>query len=338
MARQPQQKRKILILRELLLRRSDEQHPVTMQQILQALEQEGVSAERKSIYSDLEALRDQGMDIIQTREGTQTGYCVVSRDFELPELRLRVDAVQSSRFLTQHKSLELIRKLEQLTSVHEAKMLHRSVSVAQRIKSMNESIYYNVDEIQTAMSENRQISFRYFDYDVTRERVWRRNGGRYQCSPYGLHWDNQNYYLIAYDEAADGLRHYRVDRMAEIRACEEARTGDPAYRSLDVAAYVGPVFSMYAGERTKVLLRLRRHLVGAVIDRFGKEVPLTPDGPDWFTTRVDVALSPQFFGWLCGFGADAKLLHPAAAAEQYRQHLQAALARCEEAADGSPRL
>lgn len=325
MARQAQQKRKLLVVQQLLERQSDEQHPVTMQQILSELERQGISAERKGIYNDLETLRQHGLDIVTVRDGTQTGYFLASRDFELPELRLLVDAVQSSRFLTRRKSMELIDKLEGLTSVHQARQLHRDVSVAQRIKSMNESIYYNVDEIQTAIAADRQVSFRYFDYDVTRNRVWRRDGALYHVSPYGLHWDNQNYYLIGYDAAAEQLRHYRVDRMANLSVTEQPRGGDPALKKLDMAAYTERVFSMYAGEEHSVLLRFRRHLVGAVIDRFGKEVPLTPDGDAHFTTRVTVVVSPQFFGWLCGFGAEVEILAPAEVAAQYQAHLRQTL-------------
>ena len=321
MARQAQQKGKLLVVLQFLQRQSDENHPVTINQILAELSRSGIAAERKSIYDDFETLRRQGEDIVSVRMGSQTGYFLASRDFELPELRLLVDAVQSSRFLTRRKSIELIEKLERLTSVHQAQQLHRSVSVSQRIKSMNESIYYNVDMIQTAMAEDRRVRFRYFDYDVTRNRVWRRNGAFYDISPYGLNWDNQNYYMIGYDPAAAQLRHYRVDRMAELSVSEEARQGDPALRRLDMAKYTEGVFSMYAGQEANVLLRGRRHLIGALIDRFGKEVPLTPDGEEYFTTRVQAVVSPQFFGWLCGFGPELQLLQPAAVAEQYRMYL-----------------
>ncbi len=326
MARQAQQKRKLLVLRDFLERQSDEDHPVSMQQIIAELDRAGIPAERKGLYDDLETLRTHGLDVIMVRAGSQSAYFLGSRDFELPELRLLVDAVQSSRFLTQRKSLELIGKLERLTSVHQAQQLHRGVSVSQRIKSMNESIYYNVDEIQNAMAGDRQICFRYFDYNVQRQRVWRRNGAFYQVSPYGLHWDNQNYYMIAYDDAAGQLRHYRVDRMACISLAPDRRSGDASLKDLDLARYTGQVFSMYSGEETSVLLCFHRSLVNAVIDRFGKEVPLTPDGADRFTTRVTVDVSPQFFGWLCGFGEQVQILQPSSVAEQYKTHLRGALA------------
>lgn len=326
MPRQSQQRRKLLVIKDFLERESDEQHPVTMAQIIAELARRGIPAERKSIYLDLEALREHGMDIIMVREGQLTGYFLGKRAFELPELRLLVDAVQSSRFITYKKSLELISKLERLTSVHLAQQLHRGVSVWQRIKSMNESIYYNVDEIQTAMAEDQQITFQYFDYNVQRQRVWRRGGALYRVSPYGLHWDNENYYMIAYEPNAGQLRHYRVDRMAQIRLEGSRREGDPSLRELNMAQYTSRVFSMYAGEEASVQLRFDCQLVNAVIDRFGKEVPLTPDGEAHFTTRVTVVVSPQFFGWLCGFGDQVQILHPVEVAAQYKTHLRASLA------------
>ena len=328
MARQGQQKRKLLVLQDYLLRQSDEQHPLTMQQILDELDRQGIPAERKSIYDDLETLRQHGRDIVTVRSGVQTGYFIANRDFQLPELRLLVDAVQSSRFLTHRKSMELIEKLERLASVHEAQQIHRSVSVVRRIKNMNESIYINVDTIQSAMAADRQVRFRYFDYDVSRSRVLRRDGEAYHISPYGLTWDNQNYYMIGYDADAGELRHYRVDRMTALSVDEAARTGDAALKTLDMAQYTGQVFSMFDGEERQVLLRFRNHLAGAVIDRFGSEVPLTPDGDEHFTTRVGVRVSPQFFGWLCGFGDEVQLLAPADVAEEYRQHLLRAAAVC----------
>jgi len=327
MARQGQQKRKLLVLQDYLLRQSDEAHPLTMQQLIDELNRQGIPAERKSVYDDLETLRQQGRDIVTVR-GAQTGYFIANRDFQLPELRLLVDAVQSSRFLTHRKSMELIEKLERLTSVHEAQQIHRSVSVARRIKNMNESIYINVDTIQSAMAADRQVRFRYFDYDVSRSRVLRRDGAEYRISPYGLTWDNQNYYMIGYDDDAGELRHYRVDRMTALQVDETARIGDASLKTLDMAQYTGQVFSMFDGAERVVRLRFRTHLAGAVIDRFGPEVPLIPDGDAHFTTQVSVRISPQFYGWLCGFGDEVQLLAPADAAEAYRQHLLRAAAVC----------
>ena len=224
MAKSSNQKTKLLHLYQLLLRQTDEDHPITVAQMIEALEQYGIKAERKSIYDDMEALRTFGLDV-QSRKGKNPGWFVGARDFELPELKLLMDAVQSSRFITQKKSDTLIRKLEGLASVHQARQLQRQVYVSGRIKVMNESIYYNVDKLHTAISGQRAITFQYFDYDIHRKKVYRRDGKRYTVSPYGLIWNSENYYLVAYDHLHREMRHYRVDKMAEILVTSLPRQG-----------------------------------------------------------------------------------------------------------------
>ena len=223
MPRESSQKLKLLYVMRYLLRSSDEAHPVTVQQIIDFLSGEGIPAERKSIYDDVEALRRFGLDIIQAKIGRQSGYYVGSREFELPELKLLVDSVQSSKFITYKKTLTLIRKIESLASVYEAQLLSRQVYVKNRIKTMNESIYYNVDEIHTGIARDRRIRFRYFDYTVSKERRFRRDGGYYVVSPFALTWDDENYYLVAYDSEAGIIKHFRVDKMLDIGILDEAR-------------------------------------------------------------------------------------------------------------------
>lgn len=330
MARSQNQKLKILYLMDFLLRESDENHPVSVRQMIAHLESRGISAERKSIYDDLEALRFYGLDIVQSGEGKAAGYYAGERDFELPELKLLVDSVQSSKFITHKKSAALIRKIEGLTSVHEARNLNRQVYVQNRVKTMNESIYYNVDDIHTGIAENRKIRFRYFEYNVARERQFRRNGAWYVISPYGLSWDNENYYMVGYDSEAGKMKHYRVDKMTNITVTEEARDGAEVYEKLDMAEYARRVFGMFSGEVRPVKLRFENYLVGAVIDRFGKDVMVVPDGDDHFTVQVEVAVSPPFFGWVFGFGASARILGPADVVERMKEHVRLVAAAYEE--------
>ena len=315
MPKKPNQKLKILYLLRVLEQLSDEGHPLTIADMQRELLRHDISAERKSLYDDLEALRSFGVDVISTGRGA---YYLGSRAFELAELKLLVDSVQASRFITHRKSEELIGKLEGLTSQGQARQLQRQVYVQSRIKTMNESIYYNVDSIHSAIGEDRQISFRYFDYSVEKERVYRRDGARYQVSPYALTWDDANYYLLAWDAESALRKHYRVDRMSEIRVEEESREGREQFPPGEEAVYARRVFGMFNGEEMQVLLRFRRRLAGAVIDRFGKDVILVPGEDDSFSFSVRVAVSPQFFGWLCGFGAEAQLLGPPAAVRQFR--------------------
>ncbi len=321
MARSENQKLKLLVLLRFLEEKSDEDHPVRLRDLLEELEKHDIRAERKSIYSDLEALREAGYEILQENGA----YWLSGRRFELAELKLLVDSVQASRFITRKKSGELISKLESLTSVGEARQLQRQVYVLNRVKTMNESIYYNVDGIHAAIARGRQIRFRYFDYDVRKEKVYRRGGGDYQVSPFALTWAEENYYLVAYSAEAGQLRHYRVDRMSDLRETEEPSEGAETFRAEEIARYTTRVFGMFRGKEQQLRLRFHRHLAGAVLDRFGRDIILVPDGEEHFTFTVLVAVSPQFYGWLCGFGGEAAIVSPPEAAEDFRNYLKGIL-------------
>ena len=322
MARSSFQKLKTTYVMLYLLQNSDEEHPVTVHQIIDYLDSKGISAERKSIYSDIEALQQLGLDVIMVDRGRYHGYYVASRIFELPELKLLVDSVQSSKFITHKKTTELIKKIEQLASIHEAQLLNRQVFVKNRIKSMNESIYYNVDEIHSGISANRKIRFKYFEYDVHKEKQFRRGGAYYVVSPYAMTWDDENYYLVAYETRLGRMVHYRVDKMADISVTEEERDGHESYKAMDLAVYTQKTFGMFTGEEVNVHLRFDNYLVGAVIDRLGRDVFLVPDGNKHFTVHTDVVVSPQFFAWILGFGDKAQLLGPSTVVEQLRQYIR----------------
>lgn len=322
MPRSTGQKLKLLYLMDYLLQNSDAEHPVTMRQLIAHLAAHDIAAERKSIYDDIEALRTYGLDVEQVADGQLYGYYVASRRFELPELKLLVDSVQSSKFITQRKTNALIKKIETLASSYDAQRLQRQVYVAGRVKTMNESIYYNVDAVHAGISEDKKIRFRYFEYTVAKERRYRRDGAYYIVSPYALTWDDENYYMVAYETETDSIRHYRVDKMTNIATVDEPRDGAAAYRSLDMAMYSRKVFGMFSGREERVRLRFTNHLVGAVLDRLGQDVSIIPDGDEHFTVSADVIVSPQFFAWLCGFGADAQLIAPASAAEQMKAYIE----------------
>ena len=321
MPRAENQKLKLLILKQIFETETDENHPLNAQQLIELLAKYGIRAERKSIYSDIECLRDFGLDIEQ-RLGANGGCYLASRAFELPELKLLVDAVQSSKFLSEKKSLQLIAKLETLASRYDAKSLRRQVVVSGRVKTMNESIYYNVDRLHEAIAQNSQISFRYFDWDLHGERRYR--PGQTLASPYALCWQDENYYLIAHT-ARHGLTHYRVDKMTSIAQTGKPRVLGAEYAALDLSNYGKNVFGMFGGTRQTVRLRFETALAGVVIDRFGRDAMLVPDGDTHFTYSADVAVSPQFFGWLAGFGSRVKILHPAQVAEDYVNYIKSTL-------------
>lgn len=306
MAKSANQKLKLLILKDYLLRNSDEKHPVTIPQIIEELGRYDIKAERKSLYDDLETLRVYGLDIVQSRGN----YYVGQRNFETPELKLLVDSIQSSKFITEKKTMSLIKKLEELASMYDAQLLERQVYVRNRVKSMNESVYYNVDSIADAINQDRAIRFKYFEYTVTKERRIRRNGDWYVVSPFALMWDDENYYMVAWDANAGSLKHYRVDKMLEITALKDARKGKEAFAEVDMAAYAKKTFGMFTGQDRSVRLRFKNILAGAVFDRFGRDVMLIPDGEDHFVVTLDVAVSPQFYSWVFGFGTDVEILSP----------------------------
>ena len=318
MPKSSNQKLKLLYLMQMLLERSDENHPLTVQDMIDELSQHDISAERKSIYADLEALQLFGLDIVRSK-GKSTGYYIASRDFELPELKLLVDSVQSSKFITHKKTLSLIKKIEGLASVYDAQLLQRQVYVRNRVKSMNESVYYNVDEISGAISRDRAIRFNYFEFDVNKQRRYRHDGKVYEISPFALMWDDENYYMLGYDPEAEKLKHYRVDKMTNIESAETERSGKELFAGMDMSSYSKQVFGMFTGSEQTVKLRFENRLAGAVIDRFGKEVMLIPDGNEHFTVSADIAVSPQFYAWVFGFGTAVEILSPDSARQELAQ-------------------
>ena len=322
MAQSANYKRKLLILARFLLERSDEDHPVSRQEMQEELKRWGLAAERKSIYDDMEQLRELGLDV-QARRGRGGGWYVGARDFELAELKLLVDAVQSSRFLTRRKSDALIQKLEGLTSVHLARQLQRQVYVDRRVKTMNESIFYNVDKLQGAIAANKVVTFRYFEYNAQRERVFRREGSRYKLTPYGLIWDSENYYLAGWDELRDEVRHYRVDKMADIIV--SAAQGH-SREDWTAEGYTRKHFGMFSGTPCQLKLRCENRLAGVVIDRFGLGVSLIPDGDERFTVTLDLVVSPPLWGWLFGLGPGVEVLSPQWAVEDFAARLEQAAA------------
>ena len=321
MPKSANQKLKLLYLMRYLLRETDESHGVTIEDMIRFLAEQGISAERKSLYDDLEALRTFGVDVDKLG-GRPTRYGVLSRDFELPELKLLVDVVQASRFITEKKSMELIGNLETLAGTHGAQALHRQVFVRNRVKSMNESIYYSVDRLHEAITADRAVSFRYFHLSAKKEPVYGHEGGRYLVSPYLLCWDDENYYLIGYDHLSEGRRTYRVDRMEGLQLEAGPRLHKELLDELDPARYPGKVFGMFGGTAKKVRLRFDEGLVEAVLDRFGRDTILTPSRGKRFNVTVEVVISEQFFGWLSGFGDKAELVGPAALREEYADYLR----------------
>ena len=309
-------KLKILYLMRLLQKETDASHPLNAEQLCAEMnKQYGIPYERKTIYKDIELLKTYGVRIGQIK-GRTFGYFVEERDFSLPELKLLVDAVQSSKFITKEKSEELIHKLEGLTSYENAKQLQRQVYIFNRIKAGNDAIYSNVDAIHEAIQNNCQISFKYCEWTVKKELVRKKGGVDYIVSPWALTWDDENYYLVGYE---DKIKHYRVDKMQEIMILEEPRLGKEQFVDFDLAAFAKKTFGMYGGEDQDLVLECDNTLAGVIIDRFGMDVLMIPHG------KVVVSVSPQFFGWLAGLGGKVRICSPKKTREEYTSYLEGIL-------------
>lgn len=313
-------KLKLLYLAQYLQEETDERHPRTLQDMIAYLERCGISAERKSLYDDLELLRLYGMDV-QSVRGKSYGYFLGDREFQLPELKLLIDVVQASPFLTQGKSMELISKLEKLTSRPNARQLRRQVYVMDRVRTHNERLYYAVDGLHTAINDDRKVTFRYFDWTASGGKSYRRDGALYETNPVALCVD-RHYYLVAYDPAIQDYRHYRVDRMEELTVSDRPR--DPLPADFDLGKYVRRIFDMYNGRTETVRLRFDRALINVVMDRFGADGHIHPDG-ERIAVTAPVEVGPTFYGWLFQFGAQAEIVSPDAVRRDFALHCQAAL-------------
>ena len=332
MANKANQKLKLLYIMEMFLREPDEHHTINAADLIRYLDRQGIDAERKSIYRDIDALIDYGMDIVKTREG-KPGFYLASRDFELPELKLLADAVAASKFITEKKSAELLKKIEQLASRYEAKQLQRQVVVADRTKTENSATYYAVDVIYTCIDHNHQMEFQYSEWTPDKKKALRKDGAKYRVSPEFLLWDNENYYLVAYDEEAKAIRHYRVDKIVGATETEAIRGGTEQRAGLKKSDYARKRFGMFAGETRTVVLQCPKEMAGVMIDRLGADIAIRPEKEKDIVVRTELEVSPQFDGWLTGLGHLVRIKAPADVAEDYRKYLQNILDSYDEKAE-----
>ena len=310
MAAGDNQKLKMLYLVKIFSEETDDSHALSLQEIADRLEAYGVNAERKTLYKDFGELEKFGLEILSEQSGRNVLYHLATRRFELPELKLLVDAVQGSRFITEKKSRQLIKKLESLASIHEAQRLQRQVLITGRIKAMNESIFYNVDMLHEAINADRQIRFQYFQWNVRREQELRHGGEWYRISPWCLLWDDENYYLVAYDANDRKIKHYRVDKILRLSITDKPREGKQQFKEFDAAKYTRSLFGMYGGKLMRVTLEGRSDMVGPLIDRFGKDITIQPIDDDTFTASVEVSASRHFIAWIIALGDGVRITGP----------------------------
>ena len=329
------EKLKILYIRDYLLKKSDREHPVSAGELMEYLESEcGITAERKSIYRDVKILganktpegdgefpSGYGMDIHRKRGG----YYVDKRDFTIEEVKLLVDMVQSSNFITKNKTTRLIKKLEGLTNEYEAKKLNRDVYVRNRVKTINENVYEIIDTISDAINSDSVLHFQYYRYNTKKEKELRHNGKTHVVSPFALIWVDQNYYLLGYNHEAEEMRHFRVDRMKSVRSVKGPRQGKKLFKETDMSTYTTKVFYMFTGKPERVVLRFKNYLADPVIDRFGEDIIIIPDGEEWFKINVEIVVSLQFYAWMSAYRADAEILWPEDARKGMIEHLKTGL-------------
>ncbi|EJP19665.1 hypothetical protein LSA36186_13020 [Lachnoanaerobaculum sp. JCM 36186] len=320
MPRGSNQKFKFTYLMKIMAEKTDDEHSLTMPQILEELEKYEVSAERKSIYEDFKDMSKLGIDVIKEQRGRETFYHIAGREFELAEVKLLIDAVQSAKFITQKKSKSLISKVKNFVSEHQAKQLQRQIVINDRVKTMNESVYYNVDDIHTAINQNRKIKFKYYKWDIDKKLVERHGGSYFVVSPWALLWDDENYYMIAFDDWDNKIKHYRVDKMMYIEVGNDERSGKEEFKNFDMAKYSKATFGMYHGEKTKVCIKFANHMCGVFIDRFGKDTLFRKIDENNSELIVDINVSPQFFGWIFSLGNDVEIVSPIEVVNELREY------------------
>ena len=320
MPRGSNQKFKFTYLMKVMAEKTDDEHSLTMPQILEELEKYEVSAERKSIYEDFKDMSKLGIDVIKEQRGRETFYHIAGREFELAEVKLLIDAVQSAKFITQKKSKSLISKVKNFVSEHQAKQLQRQIVINDRVKTMNESVYYNVDDIHTAINQNRKIKFKYYKWDIDKKLVERHGGSYFVVSPWALLWDDENYYMIAFDDWDNKIKHYRVDKMMYIEVGNDERAGKEEFKNFDMAKYSKATFGMYHGEKTKVCIKFANHMCGVFIDRFGKDTLFRKIDENHSELIVDINVSPQFFGWIFSLGNYVEIVSPIEVVNELREY------------------
>lgn len=321
MAKSENQKQKLLALLDILKKNTDEEHGITMVQIIDELDALGIKAERKAIYMDIGVLKDYGYKIAGNKKGGTYYYSLLSRDFELPELKLLVDAVQASKFISEKRSNELIKKIENQASRYQAKELQRQVYVANRVKTNYDSVYCNIDDLNLAINHNSKIQFDYYEWTCNKEMKIRENGNKTDISPWALTWDDENYYMVAFDGESSSIKHYRVDKMRKIKLLDIPRDGKSEFKEFDMALYAKKVFGMFTGNEQNVKIQFDNKLIGVVIDRFGKDVMIIPKDEQSFTVNVKVSVSNMFFGWIIGLGEGAKILGPENVVEKLKNEI-----------------
>jgi len=313
---------RILHVYKYLQDQTDEDHPTTIRQILDHLASKNITAHRRTIAGDIVALLDFGVDII-TVKSTQNLYFIGQRHFELPEVQLLIDAVLSAKSITSQKSRVLVKKLGELVSEHQRSKFAEENHIADRVKPQNENVYRITDTLQTAIGQKKRVSFQYFELSVNKRKTLKHKGYHYIFSPYFLLWNEDKYYVIGHSEKHGKIVTFRIDRIHEATLTDKDAISCPD--AFDLSAFCQQVFGMYDGERATVELKCRHCQMKAIVDKFGEDVHTEPLDEEWFFAKVDVFISPTFYGWLLGFTDEIILTAPDTNVQEYRKILGKAI-------------
>ncbi|WP_027207593.1 helix-turn-helix transcriptional regulator [Butyrivibrio fibrisolvens] len=326
MAKNKNQKLRLTYVSKIMQEQTDDDHALTMPEIIDELDKIGIPAERKSIYEDFHDITERfGIEIVKNGSGKNTNYHVGARYFELAEVKLLIDAIQCAKFITERKSRELIKKIKGFVSEYQAKQLQRQVYVYGRIKTMNESIYYSIDEIYYAIEHNKKIKFKYFSWQPDKSQYILNKGNWFTVSPWALNWCDEYYYLVAFDDYNRIIKHYRIDKMIKPQVIEEKREGAEAFKSINMADYSKATFGMFGGEKKRVKIHLHNRMAGVFIDRFGKDISFRKIDEKHSELNVEVFISPSFYGWIFGLGEDVRIVGPEEVVEDMEERLKAML-------------
>ena len=321
MAQDNYRKIKLLKLLEMLRLDTDEQNPLTTNQICARLDAMGIICDRRTLSADIALLNKQGYEVMDTFVGHEKGYYVDDRSFSIPEIRILMDAVQAAGFITEKKSAELVEKIAALGGSHRAEILKKNVVNFKTTKHSNEQIFYNIDALEQAIHQQKKVLFRYFDLDENCQRVYRREGHRYVVEPIALVFNEDNYYMLCYSSRHQKTSTYRVDRMDSVSLLEDGITDTARELKEQVAGYTEQVFKMYAGEAVDVVLEFKDNLIGLIFDKFGEDTKMMRVGEHKCVATVKVQLSPVFWGWLTQFAGQMRVISPEFVREEYKKHI-----------------
>lgn len=322
MPRSSNQKQKLLLLADIFRTETNEDHPITLARLIEILSNNGIEAERKSLYDDIEVLCQYGMEIEKVGASRNTAYYYAGGTFGVHELKLLADAVACSKFITEKKSKELVTKLSSLANRHDADELKRNVIVSDRVKNANEQIYYTIDAIQQAIREKKKIRFLYFDYDCKKTKKYHNGGAYSEVSPYALCWREENYYLVGYYGKYESVTNFRADKIEKVEILDEKRIEPP--KDFNLNEYTKKRFGMFSGSDLRVTLRVHNSLSGVIFDRFGKSITVYNDDEDenYFVINQPVTASPIFYGWICQFGEKMEILAPDNIRQDFRKYIK----------------